>query len=145
MANLDIIIESGKDARKWVDPFYQGLGSKTRARDEDVFFYLKNGDVVTAAVRFCIEVDVALLRGMYVAPALQKRGIGSELLKAFEKYLVTHKVSPTYCIAYNHLEEFYGQIGFKFIEATTAPKFLNDRLMDYIQDRGNIFIIMKRD
>ena len=145
MPNSSIIIQNGKDARKAVDPFYLSLGSKTRARDEDLFFSLKDGDVVIAAVRFCVEVEVAMLRGMYIAPALQNRGIGSEMLKAFEKYLTTHKISPTYCIAYTHLEQFYGQIGFKFLEPTSAPKFLQERLIDYVNEHGNIFIIMKRD
>lgn len=46
---------------------------------------------------------------------------------------------------FDHLEGFYGQIGFKKISESEAPDFLKERLADFFRKKPNEkAILMKR-
>jgi N-acetylglutamate synthase-like GNAT family acetyltransferase len=83
---------------------------------------------------------VTMLRGMYIAPAEQCRGLGSQLLRAFVADL--HDVD-CYCVPYAHLRAFYAKAGFAPVADTGIPEFLCERLMAY-RARGLDVLIMRR-
>jgi GNAT superfamily N-acetyltransferase len=62
---------------------YAGWGYRGDVSPEDVLYVAERGTQLVAAVRRTQEHELVLLRGLYVAPALQRRGIGSRLLDAF--------------------------------------------------------------
>ena len=81
-----------------------------------------------------------LLRGMYVAPELQRRRIGSRLLDVFVHDL---QGVACYCVPFAHLREFYGRAGFTSLSDEATPSFLRDRLASY-RARGLDVLVMRR-
>lgn len=109
--------------------------------DERVFVAKKNGEII-GAVRMCIDHGSHMLRTMQVRPEAQRSGVGSALLQMFD---ANAEQKDYYCIAFAHLAEFYGRIGFTAINKTEAPAFLQERLEEYrAKDNGLEFVIMKR-
>ena len=131
---ITIEIFNGKIAKKFVDPFYKAYDKPHAARDTDIFFCAFINNEIIATVRFCEEENTPLLRSMLVHENYRSKGIGKDLLRKFELYLVTHKVKDTFCIPYLHLIKFYGSIGFEEIEASKAPSFLYERFLSYIKN-----------
>jgi N-acetylglutamate synthase-like GNAT family acetyltransferase len=67
---------------------------------------------------------------MQVDPRFQRQGVGKRILQRFTSLLEEKAISESYCLAYAHLENFYGTIGFKKIEGSEAPMFLQERLVE---------------
>ena len=126
-----------------VKDFYVSCGHDTVPDPSNkVIVAIENGKII-GAVRLCLEHDVYMLRTMDVAEGYQGKGIGTELLKKFEELLGDNEC---YALAYSHLENFYGQIGFQTIEnEKEGPQFLRERLADY-RSRPNAkkFKMMKK-
>jgi N-acetylglutamate synthase-like GNAT family acetyltransferase len=112
------------------------------AEDELVVAYANQKFI--GSVRLCLEHEVYTLRSMHIVESHQRRGLGMEILKRFKQRLEEKNIAETYCIPYAHLEDFYGQIGFKKIDIEQAPAFLQERIVDNVQRRPETsFIIMK--
>lgn len=141
---VEIKTLTGFEARGIVDPFYESLGRKSRARDNDLFFVALLNKNVVGSVRFCIEENTPMLRGMFVSKSNQRQGIGKTILKVFESYLKENNISGTYCLPYGHLEQFYSTIGFKKVDPIIGPKFLQERLDDYLKNHDSNMIMMRR-
>jgi N-acetylglutamate synthase-like GNAT family acetyltransferase len=142
---IEIKTEDGKSIKDKVDPFYKANHKSHQARDNDVFFSAYKNQEIIGTVRFCIEENTPLLRSMMVSEDFRGTGIGRNLIKEFEKYLDQNKIQDTYCIAYAHLDYFYGIIGFKTISPEEAPKFLFERYESYLVDHSeNEYIVMRR-
>ena len=93
-------------------------------------------------VRICPENGVLMLRGMEIKPEFQRQGIGSRMLGEVEKIL---QGKECFGIPYEHLERFYGQIGFQKIDDKEAPSFLQNRITKYRQEYPDTrFILMKK-
>jgi GNAT superfamily N-acetyltransferase len=119
---------------------YDMWGYRGGISPEDTLFVAERGSHVVAAVRRTWEHRCVLLRGMYVAPEHQRRGIGGELLEFFVSHL---DCVPCYCVPYTHLREFYGRAGFVPLAPQSAPAFLRERVASY-RARGLDVLIMRR-
>jgi len=129
---MNIQILKGSEAREIVNPFYEFVGSPHhQARDEDVFFILRDSQNTIGLVRFCIEEGISLLRSMNIHPEYRGKKLGLQLLKAFEEYINIQNQTKVFCIPYAHLEKFYSQIGFQKTSIDIAPQYLINRLRLY--------------
>lgn len=68
------------------------------------------------------------------------RGIARKILFKLAKIIGPREC---YCLPWDHLEQFYGSIGFQKIDPKQAPKHLKDRAEEYYEKYKNI-IAMKR-
>ncbi len=100
----------------------------------------KNNTGILAAVRMLYEDGHLMLRGMNVHKSNQREGIGTALLHRFVAELPDE---PCYCIPFGHLEEFYGQEGFRRIEPDSAPRHLQARLAEYQKDNPDMLIMQR--
>jgi N-acetylglutamate synthase-like GNAT family acetyltransferase len=135
----------GAEAVSTVDPFYEQEGKNHRARNSDLFFAAFARDTIVGVCRFCIEENTPLLRSMIIHAPLRSKKIGAKILESFALYLDANNFRPTYCVPYNHLEKFYGLIGFKIIKEENSPLFLQNRIQDYRKNSSNAYMIMRRD
>ncbi len=142
---VQIQLISGSEAVPIVDPFYEQEGKSHRARNSDLFFAAFIDSTIVGVCRFCVEENTPMLRSMIVQTSLQSKKIGSKILEHFAEYLEKNNFRPTYCIPYDHLEKFYGHIGFKVIKEEDAPVFLQERIQGYRERNPEAFMIMRRD
>lgn len=95
---------------------------------------------VVGVVRLCPEEGVTVLRGMQVAPAFQRQGLGARLLAACAPHLAGRQV---FCLPYAHLAGFYAAAGFETVDEHALPAFLASRLAGY-RAGGQEVIAMRR-
>jgi N-acetylglutamate synthase-like GNAT family acetyltransferase len=133
------IMESG-DAMA-VNNFYDETGYRGQAETKDKLVIATQENKIIGAVRLVDENNVIVLRGMQVGDAYQRQGVGSAMLKKISQLL---EGKECYCLPLEHLEKFYGQIGFKKIDIQEAPKFLQDRANKYKNEFNYQLIIMKK-
>jgi GNAT superfamily N-acetyltransferase len=123
-----------------VEAAYAAWGYHGGVAPGDVVYIAERHGAFLGAVRRTLEHEVTMLRGMYIAPAEQRRGLGSQLLSAFVADL--HDVE-CYCVPYSHLCTFYARAGFEPLTDTGVPKFLCERLIAY-RARGLDVLVMRR-
>lgn len=123
-----------------VQAAYDEWGYQGGVLPQDVLFIAEQGSELVGAVRRAQEHGVTMLRGMQVAPAWQRQGIGRRLLRAFVRDLPGERC---YCIPFAHLRAFYGEVGFTPMSEAEAPAFLQERLASY-RARGLNVIVMER-
>lgn len=133
----------GQDLKLDLDQFYAENGSKSQARPDDVFFIAFSGKKIIGCVRYCVDEGVPMLRTMRIAERFKRKGIGTQLLLVFKKYLETNGISNVFCLPYPHLVPFYGLIGFETVADNEVPKFLIERSQTY-KDNGTVTIFMRR-
>lgn len=134
----------GNDAEPIVAGLYKTEGNGITIRDDDLFFVGFLDEGLIGSVRFCTEDGTAMLRTMRIAEKFQGKGYGRQLLKYFESYLKQMRVQTAYCLPYAHLEAFYATIGFRRINGSQAPAFLQERLKLYRQSTKE-YICMVRE
>lgn len=117
---------------------YEACNYHGGVHDTDKIVIAVDGQVI-GAVRICFEHGIKVLRGMQIKPALQKKGIGSAMLKFLADHL---DMDGCYCLPYKHLKLFYGAIGFEEISIEDAPEFLAERLEKYLSSGHNEMVIM---
>jgi GNAT superfamily N-acetyltransferase len=106
--------------------------------DEDIIVIAIDEKLI-GAVRICSGYGIQVLRGMQIKSALQKKGIGSSMLK----FLVDNvDMNGCYCLPYKHLKSFYASIGFEEIAPQDAPVFLVERLEKYLSSGQDVIIMM---
>lgn len=141
---MEISVISAQHILNEISEFYKTHArvAKVTAEDELVVAYADQKFI--GSVRLCNEQEVYTLRSMHIAESYQRRGLGLEILNRFRQRVEERNITEVYCIPYTHLEEFYGNIGFKKIEDTQAPEFLRERIAGY-RERGpdKSFILMK--
>ena len=120
--------------------FYEKCNYDGGVKQKDCLFLAKINNRLVGVVRLSPEMNVLVLRGMQVLPEFQGQGIGTKLLKSCNDYLVRQSC---YCIPWQHLRSFYGQIGFKEISPTELPTFLARRLEKYIAKNMNVIPMFK--
>ena len=123
-----------------IEAAYTAWGYRGGVTPDDVVYIAERGGALLGAVRRTLEHEVTMLRGMYIAPAEQRRGLGSQLLRAFVADL--HDVE-CYCVPYSHLRAFYAGEGFARVADTRMPEFLRERAMAY-RARGLDVLVMRR-
>ncbi len=124
-----------------VASFYRSNDYLPQIDPDDLFVVAEREGAVCGVVRLCEEHGVLLLRGMRVARAAQRQGIGTQLLGAAAERVDSREC---YCVPHRHLDRFYAQIGFEEIEPGRAPPFLEQRWKEYRRDYGLDVIIMRR-
>ena len=128
------------DERAQVAAFYKTAGYGAKIAHTDVTLAAKCRGELVGVVRLCDEDGVIVLRGMQVAPAFQRQGVGRTLLEHCAPYLDRN---VAYCLPYDHLVQFYGQAGFQPAATTGLPPFLVQRLASYIVS-GHKVVAMRR-
>ena len=111
-----------------VAAFYETVGYGGGVSSADVTLTARSAGRLAGAVRLCAESGVIVLRGMHVAPALHGQDIGRALLDHCVPYL---DKGEAYCVPYEHLVRFYGQVGFVVAPPASLPPFLAERLAGY--------------
>jgi adenylate kinase family enzyme/N-acetylglutamate synthase-like GNAT family acetyltransferase len=134
----------GLAASPQVDPFFESLGRSTRALPGDHFFLAKCGKELLGVVRYCVEHDTPMLRGMLIAERARRQGVGQALLRAFDAYLKRHRIEGVFCVPHGHLLTFYGGIGFRRMPENQGPAFLQERLKLYRESGMPDVILMRR-
>lgn len=111
-----------------VAQFYRDVGYGSEISEDDSLLVAEDATGLVAAVRLCEEFGVVVLRGMHVAPDLQRAGVGTQLLAAAAKAIGGR---ACFCVPYSHLQRFYAQIGFRTLKDAEAPGFLRARAEGY--------------
>ena len=126
--------------RPKINEFYQLTTYKRPVSPSDRVFVAVNDGTFYGAVRIEQSQEVQVLRGMYMHPEHTRKGIGLGLLKAIEPVLAE---TNSYCIPFDHLFEFYGRAGFRHIEPSEAPEFLEERLKSYFKEGKSVAIMYR--
>jgi predicted N-acetyltransferase YhbS len=124
-----------------LNELYLRLGYHGGIADDDVVFVAYVDEQPVGLVRRSMESGLLMLRGMQVAPAHQRQGIGSRLLRAFVADL---PATDCYCIPFAHLPRFYAQGGFALVDESEAAEFLRVRLHRY-RAEGLEVVLMRRE
>jgi N-acetylglutamate synthase-like GNAT family acetyltransferase len=123
-----------------ISQFYNHCGYYQPITTHETCILALDKQTIVGCCRLITEGNTLVLRGMHVAKALRRQGIGKQMLTHIQKAIEPH---DCYCIPYAHLETFYGFIGFDKIAPTQAPLFLQQRLQQY-QEKGLPCILMKK-
>jgi N-acetylglutamate synthase-like GNAT family acetyltransferase len=107
--------------------------------DDTVWVAEREGELI-GVVRIAPENGTLVLRGMRIAEPWRRHGIGSQMLRAIAAWLGDREC---YCISYDHLVHYYGQIGFVEVASANAPAFLAERLIDYQRRALNVTIMTR--
>ena len=75
-----------------------------------------------------------------VEKEFQRQGIGTSLLREVENLIIN---KDTYCVPYQHLSKFYGQIGFKEVGDFQTPEFLLNRKAAYVENELKVIVMKK--
>ncbi|MBI2047518.1 MAG: GNAT family N-acetyltransferase [Parcubacteria group bacterium] len=141
MQNL-VIEKANRGDMEKVREFYRSQDYNQEINQECKIIVAQIDDEIIGVVRVCPENGIRVLRGMQIKPEKQGRGIGSRMLCEIKKLL---EGKDCFAIPYKHLEEFYGQIGFKKINEKEAPEFLDKRIIEYRENHPDkSFILMKK-
>ena len=119
---------------------YRAWGYRGSIGPNDEVLMAEGDGELLGIVRLAEEGGVYVLRGMQVSPSSQRQGIGTTLLHEFMKRLGGAKC---YCVPYTHLDGFYAQAEFRECSSESAPRFLADRLSQYLEG-GRKVILMRR-
>ena len=111
-----------------VRALYRLTGYRGEVQLGDIVVGAWRGLDLVGAVRIATEHGVRVLRGMRVQPEFQRQGIGTEILGEVRLLLDSKEC---FAIAYPHLKDFYGRIGFCTSDECDAPAFLRDRINRY--------------
>ena len=128
MAMSLVIRRAGPEEFNILLEFLRENGYPLEVNPADTFYVAVEQGAVVGIVRLAVEFGHAVLRGMRVARARQRRGMGTRLLHLLEKDLDS---TDCYCLPYAHLVEFYGQIGFRLLDEHRAPPHLQERIAGY--------------
>jgi predicted N-acetyltransferase YhbS len=122
-----------------VETAYVAWGYRGDVAPEDILYVAERDGELLGAVRRTKEHGSVLLRGMYIAPAEQRRGLGTQLLRSFVADL---RGRACYCVPHAHLEAFYARAGFAPVAGSDAPGFLRERAETY-HARGLDVLVMR--
>jgi GNAT superfamily N-acetyltransferase len=135
--------ERNSESLEAINQFYKLAGYGSQAKEEDRIFLCKlDQKNIIGAVRFCLEENHLILRGMYFLNEYRGKGLGKELLNSTIPFLTGAKMD-CFAVPYEHLLNFYSLIGFQELEEKDAPRFLNERLDSY-KNRGLKVTLIKR-
>ncbi|HWU43746.1 MAG TPA: GNAT family N-acetyltransferase [Bdellovibrio sp.] len=126
-----IFVTTFKEYKVEAEKFYQACNRKAQIELDDTLIVALENEKLAGIVRLCFEQGVFVLRTMQIHPDFQRKGIGSLIFKKFDEVLKEREIKKIFCMPYEHLEGFYGQIGFLKIPASEAPSFLQQRLADF--------------
>ena len=120
--------------------FYASLGYQIQIQSSDYVVAAFDNDQIIGVVRLSFDEGTITLRGMMIAPAYQRQGIGTMLIKSLEPTIGT---KTCWCIPHGWLEGFYGQIGFKKIDEDKAPLFLQERIKEARKKWPHVILMVR--
>jgi N-acetylglutamate synthase-like GNAT family acetyltransferase len=123
--------------------FYGSVGYFSPIQATDNVLLAREGARIVGTVRLAYEHGHTVLRGMYIADDMHRKGVGTQLLKALEAEIGN---ADCYCLPTSGpLENFYGQIGFDRTPDAQAPPHLYERMLGYRQKDypGSILMVRK--
>ena len=123
-----------------VATFYDECGYIGAPSGSEIVLAARDANQLLGAVRLCFEEDVIVLRGMQVRPGYERRGLGSQLLRACVPFL---DARLSYCLPYTHLVSFYRAVSFEVAQPSQLPSFLAARLAAYLAE-GHAVLAMRR-
>ncbi|EGR1480676.1 N-acetyltransferase [Vibrio parahaemolyticus] len=122
------IFEADNSMKEAVGQFYKEQGYHSAwSNTERVFICLNDGEII-GSVKVELINNVTILRGMYIASDFQGQGLGLKFLKHIEPVL---NLRTAYCMPLAHVTNFYKRIGFKEVEESKYPDFLQKRCGKY--------------
>lgn len=128
-----------------VNRFYKETGYQGTARGNDIVFVLREHGKIIAAVRLCPgnegEHDWLLLRGLWVRPERQRRGLASALMTHVVSYITNRKV---WCYPDKPLEHFYARYGFETIDPVSMDSFILGPFEAYIRAGREIVTMVRK-
>jgi GNAT superfamily N-acetyltransferase len=123
-----------------VTRFYRANDCSAAVAPGDCMLIAQEENEIVGVVRICEEDSAVALRGMYVKPELQRRGLGSALLREASQAI---GVRSCYCVPYTHLQAFYSRFGFHTVEPGRTRGLLRRR-RDQSRARGLDVVVMLR-
>jgi N-acetylglutamate synthase-like GNAT family acetyltransferase len=139
VAQPEVRVTDGREKAR-VDAFYASQARTTRIDPSDRLVVAECEGVIVGVVRLREEEGHLVLRTMRIAESFRSRGLGTRMLRTFEP-LVTGR--DCYCLPYDHLTAFYGQIGFRTLLEELAPPHLRARLRQNLAN-GERMLVMQR-
>lgn len=127
------LVTTFREYKDETEKFYQECERKTHVEPTDTLIVALSEEKPIGIVRLCFENQAYVLRTMQIHPEVQRQGIGSVILEKFDQVLKDRNIVQIFCMPYDHLESFYGQIGFRKISVGEAPEFLQERLADFFR------------
>ncbi len=112
MASLDSFCLPAPALMREAVAFYETQGRESVPDAVDTLVGMRDGSGIAALVRLCPEFGGQSLRSMQVRGGLQRRGLGSLLLREFIVEVKRREIGEVLCMPYEHLEEFYARVGF---------------------------------
>ena len=124
-----------------VEALYEAWKYTGRVAPGDTIVVADRKGEMVGVLRLVPEQGTTVLRGMRVQPTFQGQGVGSRMLELADRLIGPREC---YCLAYAHLREFYGRIGFK--ACAEGPAFLNARIAGYRNRRdGEEYVMLRRE
>ena len=115
------------DGRADVESFYRReLGREVVLEADQDVYAARDGSIV-GALRLCPEAETLVLRTVVVAEGRRGRGIGRAMLALASDAIGRREC---WCFPWEHLEGFYGAIGFRRVDRERIPPTLLHRLGD---------------
>src|SRR5690606_545641 len=114
--SLNVRIADADDITTLLE-FYREQGYPIEVNPVDTFYMAHDDDAVIGGVRLSQEFGVTVLRGLLVAPAYNRKGVGTQLLRVVEGDLAD---KDCYAVPYAHLIDFFGQVGFRELDQADA-------------------------
>ncbi len=136
-----IIKKIGVSQYSEAQDFYSSVDYKTPISPSASVFAAYIDQDIVGLVRLEQELGYLVLRGMMIAKAQQRKGLGSRMLNKLEKEIGS---VDCFCLPHDWLIAFYGQIGFQPARSSELPEFLTQRLAEY-QTKFPNMIAMKRN
>ncbi|MGD8113105.1 GNAT family N-acetyltransferase [Vibrio sp. TRT 17S01] len=135
------IFEADNSMKESVGQFYKEQGYHSAwSNTERAFICLYDGKII-GSVKVELINNVTILRGMYIASDFQGQGLGLKFLKHIEPVL---DLRTAYCMPLAHVTNFYKHIGFKEVEESQYPEFLQKRCEKY-REMGYLITTMRRE
>ena len=134
-----IRVTDGQDKAR-IDAFYASEGRRTQVGLSETFVVAEANGCLVGVVRLCEEEGHCVLRTMRVQAAFRGKGFGRRMLQAFASLVAGR---DCYCLPFDHLTQFYGQIGFRSIPPASAPLHLRERLAAN-RSKGEKMLVMLR-
>jgi N-acetylglutamate synthase-like GNAT family acetyltransferase len=117
--------------------FYSETEYTGSVSPNDRIIVAEDAGQIVGAYRLAREEGALILRGMRVASAWQRRGIGTRMLEYLEALR-----ERCFCIPYSYLVDFYAAAG--FTSTSEDPASLRERLIEY-RSRGLDVCLMVRE
>jgi N-acetylglutamate synthase-like GNAT family acetyltransferase len=114
------------DGRPEVETFYRReLGREVPLEADQEVFAARDGRTLVGALRLCPEAKTLVLRTVVVADGRRGQGIGRSMLAIASDAIGRREC---WCFPWEHLEGFYGAIGFRRVDRERIPPSLLHRL-----------------